>query len=53
MKANDKHSNKSPSTPTAPLKASDYFPPGAGWNCDRPETAQPGLTEKQPEPRRH
>ena len=50
MKSNDKRqlTDNSPSR-TAPLKASDFFPPGAGWNRGNrsDESAQPALTDKQ------
>ena len=34
MRGNDKRTSDFPSSSTrsAPLKGSDYFPPGAGWN---------------------
>lgn len=55
MKANDKRTD-SPSQ-SAPLKGSDFFPPGAGWNRGNrtdPETTPPSQTQPQPsEPRKH
>jgi len=59
MKANDKRqlTNDSPSTQPLPLKGSDYFPPGAGWNRgngNRTDDTAP-VTKEIPavEPRRH
>jgi hypothetical protein len=58
MKANEKRqfNTESPSGRPLPLKGSDYFPPGAGWNRGNrsDESAQPRSDDKQPtEPRRH
>lgn len=57
MKAfNKRHSDvPSSSTPPAPLKGSDFFPPGAGWNRAKkpdenapryPADKYPGTLEK-------
>ena len=50
MKVNDKRVSNSPSPArTAPLKGSDFFPPGAGWNhAKKPdETGQDYSADKQ------
>ena len=56
MKANEKRQvTDSPQTRTAPLKGSDYFPPGAGWNRgNRQDDSDLPSTQQQPsEPRKH
>ena len=43
MKVNNKRvsSSSSPSARPAPLKGSDFFPPGAGWNhAKKPDETQ-------------
>jgi hypothetical protein len=52
MNTNDKRqsSTATPSTRTAPLKGSDFFPPGAGWNHAKTpgESAEKYPVDKQP-----
>jgi len=52
MNANNKRGSeaRSPSEHHAPLKGSDFFPPGAGWNRAKnpDENARPFPGEKRP-----
>ena len=52
MNSNSKHqsSHTTPSKRTNPLKGSDFFPPGAGWNhAKQPdESAEKYPADKQP-----
>jgi len=52
MKLHNKHGSeaRSPSEHHAPLKASDFFPPGAGWNQAKStdESARQLPGEKRP-----
>jgi hypothetical protein len=53
MNTNDKRQSgmPTPSKRTSPLKGSDFFPPGAGWNhADKPdESAEKNPADKRPD----
>jgi len=55
MKGNDKRQTTDSPMRTAPLKGSDFFPPGAGWNRgNRPdESALPASDQPANEQRKH